>query len=127
MDKDELGRFGEALAAAWLRRRPGWKLLYRNYRAKHGGEVDLVARDRDTLVFLEVKTRSSDAFGNPSDAVDEAKQRLVVRGALDWLRRLGQPEIRYRFDIVEVLARDGKLPELNLIENAFHSADAYYY
>jgi len=127
MGKDELGRLGEDLAAAWLKRRSGWRVLYRNYRSKHGGEVDIVARDRQTLVFVEVKTRSSAEFGHPSDAVDEEKQRLIVRGALDWLRRLGQPKIHYRFDIVEVIARDGKVPELNLIENAFHSGDAYYY
>jgi putative endonuclease len=122
----DLGRFGERIAALWLRKR-GWKILYRNYRAKRGGEVDIVARDRDTLVFVEVKTRSSVAFGNPADAVDEEKQKLVIRGAWDWMRRLGHPDIFYRFDIVEVIAQDGKPPEVNHIASAFTSADNYYY
>lgn len=122
----ELGRLGEDLARAWLQKR-GWRILYRNYRPKRGGEVDIVARDRDTLVFVEVKTRSSIRFGNPSDAVDEEKQRLVIRGAWDWLRRLGHPDIFYRFDIIEVIAQDGKPPEVNHIPNAFTSADNYYY
>ena len=122
----ELGQFGEEIARRWLRKR-GWKILYRNYRARRGGEVDIVARDKDTLVFVEVKTRSTLAFGNPADAVNEEKQKLVIRGAWDWMRRLGQSDIFYRFDIVEVVAQDGKLPEVNHIPNAFTSADNYYY
>jgi putative endonuclease len=122
----ELGRFGEDIARRWLRKQ-GWKILYRNYRARRGGEVDIVGRDKDTLVFVEVKTRSSLAFGNPADAVDEEKQKLVIRGAWDWMRRLGHPDIFYRFDIVEVLAQDGIPPEVNHIPNAFTSADEYYY
>lgn len=121
-----MGQFGEAVARRWLRTR-GWKILYCNYRARRGGEVDIVGRDKDTLVFVEVKTRSSLAFGNPADAVNEEKQKLVIRGAWDWMRRLGQPDIFYRFDIVEVLAQDGKLPEVNHIPSAFTSADNYYY
>ena len=122
----ELGRLGEAWARAWLRKQ-GWKILYRNYRAKRGGEVDIVARDRDTLVFVEVKTRSGTTFGKPSDAVDEEKQKLIIRGAWDWMRRLGHPDIFYRFDIVEVIAEDGKPPEVTHIPIAFTSADNYYY
>ena len=123
---DELGRLGEDIARRWLRHH-GLKILHRNYRARHGGEVDLVCRDAETLVFIEVKTRSTRDFGNPADAVDRTKQRLVVRGAHDWLRRLGQPDIHYRFDIVEVIARDGEPPGVNHLRNAFHSADEYYY
>jgi putative endonuclease len=122
----ELGQFGEDIAAAWLRK-AGCRVLYRNYRAKRGGEVDIVARDGATLVFVEVKTRTSVAFGNPADAVDEEKQKLVIRGALDWLRKLGHPDILYRFDIVEVVALDGQPPAVNHIANAFTTADSYYY
>ena len=93
-------------------------MLYRNYRAPHGGEVDLVCRDRDTLVFVEVKTRTSETFGAPAEAVTPAKQRLVARGALAWLRLLGKPDICYRFDIVEVRIA-GKQTEANVIRNAF--------
>ncbi|HRQ87983.1 MAG TPA: YraN family protein, partial [Bacteroidia bacterium] len=57
------------------------KPLYRNYRPKGGGEIDIVYRDRDTLVFGEVKTRTRGEFGDPSRAVDRAKEQLVIRGA----------------------------------------------
>lgn len=118
-----MGRSGEAIAARYLRRK-GFKVLYRNYRAPRGGEVDLVCRDRDTLVFVEVKTRRSEAFGAPAEAVTASKQRLITRGAMAWLRLLGQPEIPYRFDIVEV-RMEGAKPEVTLIPNAFTLAAPY--
>jgi len=61
-----------------------------------------VARHGDTLTFVEVKTRRSGAYGRPADAVTADKQRLIVRGAQDWLRLLGNPRITLRFDIAEV-------------------------
>ncbi|RYD74609.1 MAG: YraN family protein, partial [Verrucomicrobiaceae bacterium] len=104
----ELGRRGERLAAKYLKRH-GYKILYRNYRASGGGEIDLVCRERamNTLVFVEVKTRSGTDFGMPADAVNKDKQRLIIRGALSWLRLLDRPDIHFRFDIVEVLVLNG--------------------
>jgi len=117
----DLGRHGEDLAAKHLRKH-GYKVLYRNFRAKHGGEVDLVCRHGDTLVFVEVKTRSSSRFGRPSAAVHRRKQRLIARGALAWLHLLGDPEPPFRFDIVEViLAR--ATPAITILTNAFHIPD----
>lgn len=121
----EVGRFGERLARVWLTRR-GWRVLWRNFRAKGGGEVDLVCRDHDTLVFVEVKTRSSVDFGRPGAAVTPDKQRLITRGAVAWLRGLHQTNILFRFDIVEVIVEDGKPPELKLIQNAFQLPDDYF-
>src|SRR4029453_725959 len=114
-----LGRQGEDLAAKHLRR-SRFKVLYRNFRAPGGGEVDLVCRDLDTdeLVFAEVKTRQTREFGDPSEAVNREKQDLIARGAIAWLRMLDFPEIRYRFDIVEVVVADSK-PEVSIIKNAF--------
>ncbi|MBU6181721.1 MAG: YraN family protein [Verrucomicrobia bacterium] len=114
-----LGRRGEEVAARHLGRN-GHKILRRNFRAPHGGEVDIVCRDRrhNELVFVEVKTRSSEEFGRPSEAVDQKKRRLVIRGAMKWLRMLEMPDIVFRFDIVEVLA--GPPGEVRHIENAFH-------
>lgn len=80
------------------------KILYRNYRPKGGGEVDIVCRDEKTLVFVEVKTRSSDEFGRPADAVNAEKRELIARGARSWLRLLDKPETIARFDVVEVIA-----------------------
>ena len=72
MDKDTIGKWGEHLAARWLRKNRR-KVLYRNYRAPHGGEVDIVWRHGDTLSFVEVKTRTSTDFGRPGQAVTPAK------------------------------------------------------
>ncbi len=112
-----LGREGERLAARCLRRR-GYKVLYRNFRAPKGGEVDLVCRHRDVLVFVEVKTRRGSDYGTPAEAVTLAKQKLIARGAIAWLRLLHHPEVVVRFDIVEVVMKDENL-EFNIITDAF--------
>ena len=112
-----LGRRGEEIAARHLRR-IGFKVLYRNYRAPRGGEVDLVCRDGATLVFVEVKTRSSGEFGAPAEAVTRSKQHLIARGALSWLRLLGNPSVHFRFDIAEVRICGGRA-EVQVIRNAF--------
>ena len=113
-----LGQHGEALAAQFLRRH-GHRILYTNFRAPHGGEVDIVCRDKkhSELVFAEVKTRTSELFGAPAEAVDQKKRRLIIRGAMQWLRMLDKPEITYRFDIVEVVI--GPPLEIRHIPNAF--------
>jgi len=118
-----LGRRGEAVAARYLRRL-GYKVLYRNYRAPGGGEVDIVCRERDVLVFVEVKTRSSETGGAPAESVTRAKQQLIIRGAHSWLKLLDRPDICYRFDIVEVRAFE-KGTEVNVIRNAFAPPEIY--
>lgn len=122
-----LGRHGEDLAARFLRGE-GYKVLYRNFRAPRGGEVDIVCRERksNTLVFVEVKTRSSTYFGAPSEAVNREKQHLITRGALAWLRMLDNPDVFFRFDIVEVVMEDHQ-PAFNLIRNAFQLSAPYIY
>jgi putative endonuclease len=114
-----LGSHGERLAAKFLRRQRH-KILRRNYRAKHGGEVDLVCRDlvENELVFVEVKTRTSDEFGRPADAVNLAKQELIARGARSWLKLLDRPEVVFRFDIIEVIV-GGAEPVITQIKSAF--------
>lgn len=113
-----VGSTGERLAAKQLWR-TGRKVLYRNYRPKEGGEVDIVYREGDTLVFGEVKTRTRGEFGDPSKSVTRAKEKLVIRGANAWLRELNYPEVQFRFDIIEVLLHEGELPQIRVIENAF--------
>ena len=120
-----LGLRGEQVAAQTLRR-SGYKVLHHNYRAPHGGEVDLVCREGATLVFVEVKTRSSEAFGTPAEAVTRSKQHLVARGGLAWLKLLGNPDIPFRFDIVEVRIA-GKKAEATVIRNAFGLPEPYRY
>ena len=121
-----LGRKGEKLAARHLKRN-GHKVLYRNFRAPHGGEIDIVCRDKrhDELVFIEVKTRTAEEFGRPLDAVDHKKRRLILRGAMTWLRLLDMPDITFRFDVVEVVMTEP--PEIRHLENAFQLPDNYSY
>src|SRR6478752_495562 len=113
-----LGTRGENLACQFLRKN-GYKILYRNFRGRSGGEIDLVCRDGDTLVFVEVKTRTDEDFGRPFDAVGREKQKRISRGGLAWLRLLDNPEILFRFDVVEVVIAPEAKPRLELLRNAF--------
>ncbi|MBA3386259.1 MAG: YraN family protein [Chthoniobacterales bacterium] len=121
------GAAGEKLAARYLRRQHGYKVLYRNFRGRSGGEIDLVCRDRDTLVFVEVKTRSREDFGRPVEAVDREKRKRLSRGALAWLRMLDYPDILFRFDVVEVVMAKGTEPRIELIQSAFPLSEPYIY
>jgi putative endonuclease len=116
---EELGRHGELLAALWLRLYAGCKVLYRNFKAPDGGEIDIVCRDGDMLAFVEVKTRTSELFGRPATAVTREKRDLIIRGAREWLRLLDNPEVTFRFDIIEILLTEGQPPDINRIPGAF--------
>ena len=121
-----LGKRGENLAGQFLRKN-GYKILYRNFRGRTGGEIDIVCRDRDTLVFVEVKTRTGEDFGRPFEAIDRKQRNRISRGALAWLRLLDDPDILFRFDVVEVIMADGAPPHLELIQNAFALPEPYIY
>src|SRR6266446_10033859 len=114
-----LGARGEKAAAKYLRRH-GYKILLKNFRSGKA-EVDIIARHKDWLVFVEVKTRETEQFGAPSEAVDHDKQRNLSKAALDYLRLLGNPRIHFRFDIVEVvLPKGAREPnDIRIIPNAF--------
>ena len=120
------GAHGEKLACRFLRRN-GYKILYRNFKGRSGGEIDIVCRDNDTLVFVEVKTRTREDFGRPVAAVDRQKQKRISRGGLAWLRMLDNPDIFFRFDVVEVIVADDAKPRLELIKNAFPLSKPYLY
>lgn len=107
----------------------GFKVLYRNFRPpRGGGEVDIVCREKktSTLVFVEVKTRSSLEFGGAVYAVKPSQQQSISRGALAWLRMLDNPDIIFRFDIVEVLVEQSGVT-ISLIRDAFQLSDPYIY
>lgn len=122
LDHHEIGAMGELIAARWLVTQ-GRKVLYRNFHGLNGGEVDIVARHHERLTFVEVKCRTSTVYGRPADAVDASKQRLIQRAAKDWLYLLDSPRIPFRFDIVEVILTEGRLPQVHVIENAFQMPD----
>ncbi|WP_084077511.1 YraN family protein [Demequina sp. NBRC 110057] len=96
----EVGRYGEDVAARWVEER-GWAVLARNWRCEHG-EVDLVARDGPDLVVIEVKTRRSQAYGPPQEAVTRAKVERLRRLAAAWLSRDGSRCRDVRVDVLAV-------------------------
>ncbi len=112
----ERGREAEDAAAAWLRRR-GFEVLDRNHATRRG-EVDLVCREGDVLCFVEVRSRTSRAQGEPAETIDRAKARRVVHAATDWALRHGGLERAIRFDVVSVLLGPGE-PEIVHHRNAF--------
>lgn len=113
------GQLGERAAKAHLQSH-GLKFLTANFRSARGrGEIDLIFRDADCLVFVEVKTRSSEAWARPAAAVNARKKRLLSETALDYLRRLDDPRVKLRFDIVEVLLTDGAVREVRHLPNTF--------
>ena len=119
------GAIGEAAARKHLRGL-GLKFLTANYRSRRG-EIDLIFRDGDCLVFIEVKTRSSESWTRPAAAVDARKKRLLSLTALDYLRRLKNPEVKFRFVIVEVLLADGEVREVRHLPNTFSLSKPYRY
>lgn len=113
----ELAERGENMAARYLRDKK-YKILIRNFRTDFG-EIDIVARHGKTLVFVEVKTRESDAISAPERQVDEEKQAQVVKMARLYLSQYGVPKPEYRFDIVAIVwPRDGE-PRINHLPGAF--------
>ncbi len=117
-----LGKIGERHAVRFLSK-AGFAIVARNYRTPLG-EIDIVARDGETLVFIEVKTRSSRAFGLPQEAVDRRKQRQLIRAAQVFLKAHGEPAVPCRFDVVAVTAgRTLRAPEVTLIRGAFDATE----
>src|SRR6516162_5849055 len=111
------GELGERAAKKYLQQR-GLKFLTANFRSDHG-EIDLIFREADCLVFVEVKARSSEDWTRPAAAVDARKRKLLSQTALDYLRFLKNPQVKFRFDIVEVLLADGAVSEIRHLPNTF--------
>jgi putative endonuclease len=116
-DKQSHGQWGEDMASGFLQKL-GWTILERNWRYKHT-EVDLIARDGKVLVFVEVKARSTAAFGRPEEMVGPAKKQALIAAAGDYLYRHFH-EGEFRFDIIAVT---GNRPETAQIR---HFRDAFY-
>jgi putative endonuclease len=113
--KKTLGREGEDRAAQFLVRK-GYKILERNYSTR-SGEIDLVALHKGEVVFVEVKTRTSDAYGAPELAVTPQKQRRMVKAALGYIKYKKLHQVPCRFDVVAITTTACHEPEL--IQNAF--------
>lgn len=124
LNPDELCRKGEALAGKLLKKR-GYKILKRNYVSKYG-EIDIVAYDKGTISFVEVKTRQSENYGPPELAVTNEKKKRIIRTALSYLAINHIENIDYRFDVVSILYKENdNKPDIELFEGAF-TADGVF-
>ena len=115
----KFGAQGESLAA-WYLKKSGYKIIEQNYRSRLG-EIDIIARDKKTLVFVEVKSRRSVRYGSPKWAVTARKQRKISMAALHYLKSTRQTGIKARFDVVAITANRDE-PRIEIIKNAFELA-----
>jgi putative endonuclease len=115
--RQALGKKGEAAARTYLERR-GVHILATNYTCA-AGEIDLIGREREVLLFVEVKTRTSEAFGPPQLAVHQRKQRQIVRAAQWFLAERRVSDVACRFDVVAVTFLGGERPQIDWVRDAF--------
>ncbi len=115
-----LGRQSEALAAAYLRSQ-GYEILETNYRGRRG-EIDIVARYQQIIIFVEVKGRRSLNYGLPEESITPEKRRRLSQTALEWLKRNKGLEALVRFDVVTIVWEDHG-PRINHIQNAFQVSE----
>ncbi len=114
----ELGKEGEKLVANYLTKKKKYEVVERGFRAL-GGEIDLIAYDQNTLVFIEVKTRKGLEFGHPQEAVTPQKQEQLRKIAQVYLMNKGLENVDCRFDVIGVLFTFSEKPSIVHIENAF--------
>ena len=119
------GKLGELAAKKYLQKQ-GMKFLTANFRSKRG-EIDLVFRDEDCLVFVEVKARTMGGWTRPAANVNARKRLLLTKCAFDYLRLLKNPPIKIRFDVVEVLLEGGAVAEIRHLPNTFTLTAPYRY
>ncbi len=118
MTTKEIGNFGEEKACEFLEKN-GISVLARNYTCR-GGEIDIIAKDGDAIVFVEVKTRASKGYGTPGEFVDFFKQEKIIKTALYYL---GRDDVDMRFDVIEVMYKVSgdvlSVTEINHLKSAF--------
>jgi putative endonuclease len=113
----QLGRRGEQIAAQHLQQQ-GYEILTRNWRCEWG-EIDIVAREGDTLAFVEVRTRRGERFGTPEESITPDKKAHMIAAAQTYLQEQGLEEVDWRIDVTAIeIGRHGELRRLNLIRHA---------
>ncbi|MGB9857863.1 MAG: YraN family protein [Dictyoglomaceae bacterium] len=118
MNKKELGKIGEEFALDYFKKK-GFEICERNYRT-HFGEIDLIVKKKNLLIFIEVKTRKSLKFGEPIEAVDERKQEKIRFIADYYLAKIKNKSLQVRFDVFSIiLDKDNKISSWEHIPNAF--------
>jgi len=117
--RQKFGEQSESIAVSYLKKQ-GYKIIEQNYRTKLG-EIDIIAKEKDTIAFIEVKARRSGHFGNPKWAVTPKKQRKISMVALWYLKTTKQSNVKARFDVVSIIS-DHDNPSIEIIKNAFELA-----
>ena len=120
MDKKALGNKGEAFAAEYYKK-IGYGITAQNYCCR-GGEIDIIAENEEYIIFVEVKTRSSNSLYSPAEAVDMKKQKRLTIAAMKYLSE-NESEKQPQFDVFEVYAQNERIYKVNRIENAFEAFD----
>lgn len=115
--KPTRGQRGEDIAAAYLHRR-GYKILHKNLRLDRF-ELDIVARKKDTIVFVEVRSRTSSEISAPEETIGFTKRQHLRAAARRYMTKYGEPDINYRFDVIGVLLSEGAEPKISHIKFAF--------
>lgn len=115
--RSRVGRSAEILAAAELGKR-GYEIVASNYRCRQG-EIDLIANEGDSLVFVEVRCKRSSAYGSPAESITPSKVRKIIATAQQYLLDQGLGDVACRFDVVEVGVADGKLVVRDVLRDAF--------
>lgn len=114
----QIGAYGEKVAAAYLRRKHGYRVLDKNYRTPRG-EIDLICRDGQVLVFVEVRARASHDYGTSVETINSAKQARLRFAAERYLQELGRTDIFVRFDAVGILLTSEQVPVCTLYRDLF--------
>ena len=112
--KKEIGELGENFAKNYLQKL-GWKILDTNFHYSRYAELDIVAKDGNTIVFVEVKTRSTTSFGHPFEAINKTKLNNIFKAGLAWLKTTKEPYQNYRIDVISVLGQNK--PQIEHLKN----------
>ncbi|MCM8796887.1 MAG: YraN family protein [Candidatus Omnitrophica bacterium] len=123
-DNRSIGKNAEEAAVDFLRK-SGYRIIKRNYRTRLG-EIDIIAREKDTLCFIEVKSRSALSFGLPEEAVSLSKQRQLSKTALVFLKETNSLTDKSRFDVISIIGLPGQ-EKIELIKNAFGLCPEFIY
>ena len=120
MNRKKLGDTGEKLARNFLKDK-GYRILETNFRCHHG-EIDIITQKRGCMIFIEVRTKSSSAFGTPEESITATKSERLVSTALSYLKTHANSPVEWRIDFVAIeLNREGKVNRIELVENAIES------
>ena len=117
--RKQLGAKGEKLAVEFLESQ-GYSIIEKNFR-NYLGEIDIIAKDKDTICFIEVKTRKSDRYDSPFEAVSRRKQTQIIRVALSYLQKTRQMDSKVRFDVVGIDYEKEESKRIAIIKNAFET------